>query len=243
MAADEDDDATRAFESLRAEVTVMRRAVEALEAKKPKDYNPTLGAMTAELEKLAGATEAMARRPALMLTPEAYEAQMRRATAEAARPVTGELQRAQNLTAQLDQALGAVRTRREQRRWLWATAGAGVALGPLLWALVVVPLAHALPDSWRLPEKLAARVMGEDRWMAGTRMAASAAPESWARVVRVSQLEEANREALDACARDAAKTGRRQRCTVQVDPPTRPSPVPGAGEAERDPPPTTPAGN
>lgn len=230
MAQDEQDDATRAFESLRAEVIVMRRAVEALEAKKPKDYSPTLGEITKRLEGMETVITVLGNRPALRLTPESYDAQLRRITDEAKRPIGAELQRAQTLVAQLDRTLGEVRTREQQRTWMLRAVAVGLVAGPLVWALLLLPLARALPDRWHVPEKLAAGVIGADRWNAGQQIAESTGPEAWGRLVRAARLEEANREALADCERDAAKTGRSQRCTVQVSSPSRPAPVPVAGQ-------------
>jgi hypothetical protein len=79
-----------------------------------------------------------------------------------------------------------------------------------------------LPDSWSLPEKLAAGVVGTDRWTAGEGMMASYAPEAWGQIARAAELETANRAALDECEKDSAKTGKAQRCTIEVSPPTRP---------------------
>ncbi len=94
----------------------MRRAMEALEAKKPVDYVPTLAEFAQKLEKLTLATVTMAERPAMRLTPESYATQIGRATDEAARPAVAELQRVQTLTSTLERALGGVRTREEHRR-------------------------------------------------------------------------------------------------------------------------------
>ena len=51
-------DAARAFEDLRAEVSILRRAVEALpeewEANQPPDYTESLGQITQGLSKVAG---------------------------------------------------------------------------------------------------------------------------------------------------------------------------------------------
>ncbi len=129
---DEQDDAARAFEDLTAEVRVMRRAVEALEAKKPTDYAPTLAAFAQKLEKLTLATVTMAERPAMRLTPDSYAAQIGRAADDAARPAAAELQRVQTLTGTLERALGGIRTREEQSRWVVWTATGGVAAGAIL---------------------------------------------------------------------------------------------------------------
>ena len=107
-------------------------AIEALEGKKSVDYAPTLAALTQQLERLSAATANLAKAPALKLTPDGYAAQLRRATDDASRPAAAELQRVQMLTATLERALGGVRTREEQLRWIvWAATG-GVAAGAML---------------------------------------------------------------------------------------------------------------
>lgn len=230
---DEQDDAARAFEDLTAEVRVMRRAVEALEAKKPVDYAPRLAALTQELERLTSATTAMARRPAVALTPESYAAELRRATDAAARPAAAELQRVQTLTGTLERALGGIRTREEQRRWVLRAAIGGMAAGVFVWALLLLPMARMLPESWHIPEKLAAGVVGTDRWTAGQRMMTSYGPRAWDRIARAAELEATNREALEACRKDAARTGKGQRCTIRVDPLTGPFTLPAQARSSR----------
>lgn len=88
--------------------------------------------VTQELERLTKATAVVASRPGVALTPESYTAQMRRAADEAGRPAAAVVQRAQTLTSTLERALGGIRTREEQHRWIvWAASG-GVAVGAFL---------------------------------------------------------------------------------------------------------------
>ena len=69
------DDATRAFEDLRAEVVVLRRAVEALgpalKENRAPDYSLTLGQIAKAQAAMGARLEAMEGHPALQLTPEA----------------------------------------------------------------------------------------------------------------------------------------------------------------------------
>ncbi len=55
-------------------------------------------------------------------------------------------------------------------------------------------------------------------------MMTSYGPGAWERVARAAELEATNREALDECGKDAARTGKVQLCTIKVDAPTRRSP-------------------
>ncbi len=103
--------------------------MEALEAKKPVDYAPTLAALMQELERLTAASASIAQTPALRVTPDKIIAEVRRAADNAVKPAVAEVQRVQALSAMFERSLGGVRARKEQARWiLWAVAG-GVAAG------------------------------------------------------------------------------------------------------------------
>ena len=85
--ADQLDDATRAFEDLRAEVAVLRRAVEALgpalkETRAP-DYSLTLGQFAQAQATVCEHLAAVEGHPALRLTPAAFGEQVERAVADA----------------------------------------------------------------------------------------------------------------------------------------------------------------
>src|SRR5215210_7205302 len=86
------DDATRAFEDLRAEVAVLRRAVEALgpalKENRAPDYSLTLGQIAKTQAAIGARLEAMEGHPALRLTP--FGEQVGRAVAEATRKVSYE---------------------------------------------------------------------------------------------------------------------------------------------------------
>ncbi|MET0376493.1 MAG: hypothetical protein ABW128_19850, partial [Rhizorhabdus sp.] len=73
--SDGGDEAARAFEGLRGEVTLLRRAVERLTAERAgngdaPDYSETLGAIANNITATARAVDALVNSPALALTPE-----------------------------------------------------------------------------------------------------------------------------------------------------------------------------
>src|SRR3954468_12642760 len=88
---DQLDDATRAFDDLRAEVAVLRRAVEALgpalKENRAPDYSLTLGQIAKTQAAIRAHLETMESHPALKLTPAAFGEQVERAVAEASRQV------------------------------------------------------------------------------------------------------------------------------------------------------------
>src|SRR3546814_6417993 len=93
MTYDGEDQAAQAFESLRAEVSLMRRAVERLAAERAEvpdvpDYSETLGVISRNLSATAQRVDALVKSPALSLTPEETGRQIDAASFKARREGT-----------------------------------------------------------------------------------------------------------------------------------------------------------
>ena len=211
-------DAARAFDALRAEVTVLRRAIETLpgawEDNRPPDYSPDLGrivkGLTAVEKRLAG-VEAQ---PALKLPPELYSAAIQRAGHDVVRDTVSELQ----LTRQkLDGMIGSARSQAEQRDKVFWT-GVTAFIVALLLGLIVSPyLASALPFGWS--DSVAATVMDADEWNAGAALMQAAHPNRWNGLVAPFNLingDAANAKAVAACQAAVAKTGKPRMCRIIV---------------------------
>src|SRR3954469_17496132 len=88
------DDATRAFDDLRAEVAVLRRAVEALgsalKENRSPDYSLSLGQIAKTQAAIGTRREAIEGHPALRMTPAAFGEQLERAVTNASRAATRE---------------------------------------------------------------------------------------------------------------------------------------------------------
>lgn len=65
-------------------------------------------------------------------------------------------------------------TAERQNRWLVGGAFAGMIAGIILWSVLPGEIARALPASWDVPEKMAARLMRMDMKEAGQRLVAVA---------------------------------------------------------------------
>lgn len=221
------DDPALAFERLRGEVALLRAAVEGLTAARESinipDYEPTLERTEKILVALAQRIDPIAKSPLLSMTPDSMARQIATAATAARREDARLVAEAR---AGLDQAareignrLASARRGDEQNRWLMIAGGVGLVLGLLLYALLAGPLARATPDSWRWPERIATRTLGEDSlWDAGQRLMQTAAPESWGAIVAASPLSDGNREAVQACRERAAKAKEPVRCTIEVKP-------------------------
>lgn len=223
------DEATQAFRELtrevadvRAELSVMRRAVEgigpALSGAQPPDYSPTLGQLSKNLHAVALRVDAIEKHTAAKLSPEAFEREMRRTRDEVLRPFRDGLEGARRevieAASYLRDAGGVVRQRHEQHQQLVRTALGGLVVGLIAFPLMVFPLARVLPG--RVDEGLALTALGQGGWEAGGRLMAGADLAGYQRLIEADRLMRSAGEELRACQENAAKTSRDQRCTVTV---------------------------
>lgn len=177
------DDIDQAFEALRGEVSLTRRAVEGLTAARERvpDYSATLGQMADVLKRTAEGIDRVERSPAVRLSPAALTDELIKASAEARAEDRALLRETRDaLTRSIGRIDGIVERGQaadRQVRWLiWAGAGGALA-GMMLMAILPGAVARSLPASWHVPEWMAARTIGLDQRAAGERMIATSAPK------------------------------------------------------------------
>jgi hypothetical protein len=228
MAEGHGGDPAQAFEDLRAEVSVLRRAIEAVPAAmrehRSPDYSEDLGVLGKGLDEIGDQLAKLMKSPALIRTPEEQGQAIASAGAGlvreavqrldgAAQRLNGAAQEAERERTRLSDIIGQVWTQDRQFKVLCWTGGLAFAAGLLLSPLI----AGRLP--FGLNTRVAALVMWEDRWTAGGELMRDANPQAWNRFVADSQLDIANQDALAACRADLARSGKAQRCTVTLRPP------------------------
>lgn len=221
MADDQAGDPAQAFEDLRAEVSVLRRAIEGLPAAmretRPPDYSPDLALLGKGLDEIGHQLETVLASPALNLTPEQQGQGIARAGSalvrEAAQRLDRAAQEAERERARLSGLIGQAWAQDRQVRLLCWTGSVAFAVGLLVSPIV----ASVLP--FGLNTRVAALVMREDRWTAGGALMRAANPVGWDRLVADIQLADDNRDALDACRTTAVESGKAQRCTVTLTSP------------------------
>jgi hypothetical protein len=233
--ADEEDrqgaDAAEAFEAMRGELALLRRAVEGLAAERGAidmpDYSETLGALQQGVDTAAGRIntigQILAKSPALAMTPEQMSQRIAAAGSAARREDQAALAKAgedkARVMAELRDIAGSAWTRADQKnRQLWFGLG-GIAIGIFAWAILPGLVAREVaPASWQWPERIAARTLDLPLWEAGQRMMQSASPAAFRAIVAADRIVTANREAIERCVEAAAKARETVRCTVKVAP-------------------------
>lgn len=221
----EQDDPVEAFERLRGEVALLRRAVEGMTTARDSidipDYEPTLARTEKILVALVQQVDALRKSPGMTVTPETMASRLNASVLEAVNAVRGETQASKTA---LDGAIrdlrglaGAVRRAREQRQWVFVAGGGGLIAGLLLYALLAGPTARMMPESWQWPEGMATRVLGKDTiWNAGQHLMTSVSQPSWDAIVDAANLVRDNRETVDRCRKAAVKAEKAVRCTIEV---------------------------
>ncbi len=177
------DHPAQAFEALRGEVSLLRRAVEGLASTRDKvpDYSPTLGAMAEALNTTTASLDRIERSPAVRLTPVALTAEIDKAAAPAR---DADRTAARETHAALWKAIGRIdgivergQAADQQLRWLIGSGAGGAVLGMLLMAVLPGAVARSLPESWHVPEWMAARTLRMEQRAAGVRLMETAPKE------------------------------------------------------------------
>lgn len=218
----ERDAAAEAFEGVRGELALLRRAIEGIAARddrpEPPDYGETLGQITklanatlqrAEFMRKAIEEEAVARQVANRITGAVAEDR------QAVKTAAGELRDA---TRALQGVAASARRGDEQNRWLvWAAIG-GIVVGMIVWAVFAGIVARSVPTGWQWPERMAARTLDMPMWEGGQRMMRTAAPDAFANIAAGDRIVTDNRKELEVCRKQALRAGEKVRCPIRIGP-------------------------
>jgi len=221
------DPAAEAFARLEGELALMRRAVQHLAAERADivipDYGTTLTDMAKRLGAISRGINTIADHPAMQLTPDSFGARIEAVAESARRSDHDRIRQARTDLNHATQDLRAItaqaQTAGEQRQQLFQVAGGCVLAGIFLWSFLPGTIARAMPESWHWPERMAARMVGQDTlWSAGIRMMRAGDAGMWNAIVQASRIEEENREIISGCVASANRSGQIVRCSVKVPP-------------------------
>ena len=143
--------AEQAFDHLRAQVMVMRQAIEALpkeiQKHRPVDTTETLGRLVQSVRGVEDKLSAIEQHPALQLAPGQYQAAIAKAGDGLIHNAVQKLERATDETVRERQALAAmIGSMQGQQQWKWIAWTAGIAL---VLGLSISPVFTAwLPFGW-----------------------------------------------------------------------------------------------
>lgn len=198
------DTAAEAFERLRSEVSLLRRAVEGLASdpdREPIDYSPTLAALTESLETVEAAAKSLGERPLLALTPEQLRTSLDR---EVSRVLAAPISELKTDRAAFQRAVDVFSAQRavphRTKSGVARAVGLGVAATLVVVAILLGPMTRRLPTSWAVPERLAEHLTG--------------IPRRHLELARDTPEETVQR--LEACLQRAEGASAPTRCVMQI---------------------------
>jgi hypothetical protein len=219
------DPATEAFARLEGEMAMVRHTVQNMARERADivipDYTTTLCQMADQLAHVSKTLGTIGNKPAIELTPEDIAVQIKRASLDMLRDSSDLFRQGRKdldtATGRLAAIVGRVRAEAEQKRQTWRFAGVGFLVGILLWSVLPGTIARAMPESWRWPERMAERALGESsRWNAGSRLMQSADPLAWHVLIAAADMQRDNRDKIEDCRKRANSSGKSVSCTLQI---------------------------
>jgi hypothetical protein len=138
------DEAAAAFEELRQEIALMRRAVAGLSAEHASievpDYSQTLGQMAAALKAILGTNKELSESPALRMNAQNWAEQIAAASRTARQADREALDRARSVFDEVSRAMSAsldsARTANTQLIWMLCAAGGGLIVGVIFGVMI-----------------------------------------------------------------------------------------------------------
>lgn len=216
-----DADAEQAFSALASEVATLRAAVESLpqmiDTLRAPNYSADLGKIAKQLARVDEDLKVLRSFPYLSMTPQQHGEAIAQAGKGLIADAAKEFEKGARTThfegEKLKSFLGHAREVHEQRTWLIRAAAGGLAVGLILFPLV----ATILP--FGLNERIAAGIVGKDRWGAGQVLMEAGNPQGFAEIVQGNQLVTLNEGKIKGCRDAARKAKKEQACSITVPEP------------------------
>jgi Family of unknown function (DUF6118) len=220
------DSATQAFTDMRDKIAGLTRVVDSMagewKAFVIPDYSKTLEKIAMELKANADQLAKWAEKPALKLTPQALSDAIIKAGEMARAEDHAVLDKAIKTLNQTEKgmtgALVSARTAQAQDKRLRRVSINCLIAGMVIWAILPGPIIRAMPASWHLPERLAARTLGTDAWDGGQRLMMFADPDGWGSLAMVARATENSQKSINKCLLTANRTHKPVQCTISVTP-------------------------
>lgn len=222
-AADEDL-AAAAFDGIRAEMTLVRLAVQQLASERAEiivpDYSETLGDIIERAKKHSQYFKHIIESPALSQTAEIIAAQIIHQGKAARAEEKQILETARNALATAANAIiervNAARVRDEQNQQLWIVGAASAALFTLLGATLPGIVNRAVPTAWRWPEQSAANSLGMSLSDAGLHLISTENPDYAQTLSQTAQIIQNNSRTLKKCENKSAQTSKPTKCSIMI---------------------------
>jgi hypothetical protein len=185
-----------------------------------RDYGPDLAKILDLHQQVWAELVALAKRPAMALTPRDIAAQIEAAATTVREADHRALLAAEHRIDNAVQALGKITvsalTAKKQRYWIAGVATAALVVGCAFGTIIPSRIAQAMPESWHWPESRAAAELNRNGWEAGVRLLQVSSPRRLQALTDAAQLSIDNARALADCRSRAGNAADSVTCRVTV---------------------------
>ena len=220
----EADQTVQAFNDMSRKLAGLTAAVDGFAARQQelhaRDYGPDLEKIRDGYEKVCGAINILAKRPAMTLTPQDVAKQIEAAGAQGRaddhRAWTGASHALAGTVQELKGVVVSAHSAETQQMWIAGAAALALLVGFAFGTVVPPIIAQLAPESWHWPEERAAAILRRTPWDAGVRLMQVANPQQAYALGEAARLSTDNADVLAGCRQRAKQFGRPVKCSIEI---------------------------
>ncbi|WP_313538541.1 DUF6118 family protein [Sphingomonas sp.] len=185
-----------------------------------RDYGPDLEKIRDGYDKVCGAINVLAKRPAMTLTPQDVAKQIESAGAQGRADVhrawTGANHALSSTVQELKGVVASAHSAETQQLWIAGAAALALVVGFAFGTVVPPVIAQLAPESWHWPEERAAAMLRRTPWDAGVRLMHVADPQQTRALADATRLAKDNADVLTECRKRAEQLSAPVKCSMEI---------------------------
>jgi Family of unknown function (DUF6118) len=220
----EADQTVQAFNDMSRKLAGLTAAVDGFAARQQelhaRDYGPDLEKIRDGYEKVCGAINILAKRPAMALTPQDVAKQIEAAgtqgRADDHRAWTGASHALAGTVQELKVMVASAHSAETQQLWIAGAAALALLVGFAFGTVAPTLVAQFVPESWHWPEEQAAAILERTPWDAGVRLMQVADPQQARALADAARLAKDNADVLTGCRKRAEQLSEPVKCSIEI---------------------------
>jgi len=220
----EADQTVQAFNDMSRKLAGLTAAVDGFAARQQelhaRDYGPDLEKIRDGYDKVCGAINILAKRPAMALTPQDVAKQIEAAgtqgRADDHRAWTAASNALGGTVQELKGTVASAHSAETQQLWIAGAAALALVIGFAFGTVVPPVIAQLAPESWHWPEERAAAMLRRTPWDAGVRLMQVADPQQAQALADAARLAKDNADVLTGCRKRAEQLNAPVRCSIEI---------------------------
>jgi len=220
----ESDQTVQAFNDMSRKLAGLTAAVDGFAARQQelhaRDYGPDLEKIRDGYDKVCGAINVLAKRPAMTLRPQDIASQIEAAgtqgRADDHRAWTGASHALASTVQELKGMVASAHSAETQRLWIAGATALALVVGFAFGTVIPTRIAQAVPESWHWPEDQAAEILGRTRWDAGVRLMQVANPQQARALAEAARISKDKADVLEGCRKHAEQLSGTVKCSIEI---------------------------